>query len=445
VTFNGVNVTSGTWSNTKLTVTVPTSATTGVVKVTTSGGSATSVGDFNVLATDATLVLGAFAPQSSNCGLLPTGDDCITDFRKYVIPNVDGVALVTQWGDIENSNSMKTGSGGYTWTSMDNDINTYFGQSNWDATKKIGIVLSPVTDGGVNGSTPEYVFSSAWATSVGASSPLEECTCGGYKGDQASETVNTCWNVVTGPVDYSGFPIVFEKPFYVALQNFYSAAVSHINSASYSSAVAYVRMGLSGGGEEYPFCSSAIESNLEISESTLETDWTGYANTMFVYESGLGSQLPLMAAPNGNGTNSGVPSDAWADTEASDAVAAGLNLGAEGLQSNDTFDTNCSVSGGSSNDWCYTFKTNNPAIRELQTLGYSDPSENTCTTDYSGGSSDSTKTGSLVCLLPFVEGKANSVELYPNDMFLAYDPNYTGNGTYGAAYSSAIAHARAGD
>jgi hypothetical protein len=451
VEFNGVaaTVTTGNWSNTQITTTVPATATTGTVTVTVpggSGGTGTSAGDFNVLATKGMLVLGAFAPQSASCGLSISGDNCITDFRKYVIPNVDGVALVTQWGDIESSNAMKTGSGGYTWTSMDNAINTYFGQTNWDATKKIGIILSPVTDGGLNSSTPEYVFSTTWATHVGASGPLDECTCTGYPGDGATGTTNTCWNISSGPAtpDYAGFPLVFELPFYTALQNFYSAAVTHINSASYSSAVAYVRMGLAGGGEEYPFCSTNIKSYLGISSATFQSDWTGYANSMFVDESGLGSQLPLMAAPNGNGTNSGIPSDAYADTEAADAVAAGLNLGGEGLQSNDTFDTNCSVSGGSSNDWCYTFQKNDPPIRELQTLGYSDPSESTCTTDYlMAGNTDSENTGSLACLLPFIEGKANSVELYPNDMFAAYDPNYSGY--IGSTYSTPIAHARAGD
>jgi hypothetical protein len=121
-------------------------------------------------------------------------------------------------------------------------------------------------------------------------------------------------------------------------------------------------------------------------------------------------------------------------------------MGSEGLQSNDTFDTNCSVSGGSSNDWCYTFNHYTPTkIRELQTLGYSDPSENVCTTDYfMAGNSDSQNTASILCLLPFAEGKANSVELYPNDMFTAFDSNDTLYSTYGSAYSGCIANARAG-
>jgi hypothetical protein len=447
VKFNGTSATVGTWSTTKITVTVPTGATTGLVTVAVFHGSGVnSTQDFNVLATKGALAMGAFPPQSATCGLLPAGHNCITEYQDDVIPNVDGVVIVGQWSSIESSNAGLTGSGGYSWTSFDSTVNTYVGQTNWNASKKLGIVLSPVADSGSNSSTPSYVFSTAWATTAGASGPLDECTCGGYPGDGVES--NTCWNISTGPAtpDYSGDPIAFEKPFYVALENFYSNAVSHINSASYAPYVAYIRMGLSGGGEEFPYCSSNIRTYLGITAATFQTDWTTYANTMFTYEGGLGSQQPLMAAPNGNGTNTGIPSDAYADTEASDAVAQGLMLGSEGLQSSDTFDTNCTVSGGSSNDWCYTFSTNDPPIRELQTLAYSDPSENTCTTNYfSATNTQSENTGSLVCLLPFIEGKANSAELYPNDMFLAYDTNYSGNATYGAAYTTAISNLRAGD
>jgi hypothetical protein len=441
VKFNAVSASVQSWSATKIVATVPSSATTGLVKVTTSGGTGTSAGDFNVLASNATLVLGAFAPQSSTCGLLPSGHNCITEYRNYVIPNVDGIALVGQWGSIESTNGAGTGSGGYSWTSLDNAVSTYFNQANWDASKKIGIILSPVTNGGVNTSTPAYVFTSGWASTVGASAPLDQCTCGGYTGDSGVPTTNGCWNRSNNSsTDITGFPAVFEKPFYTALQNFYTQAVSHLNSASYRSAIAYVRMGLSGGGEEFPYCSANLRTLVSPqTDAELQSVWTSYANSMFIYEGGLGSQLPLMAAPNG-GANS-ILTIAWADTEASNAVAQGLNLGSEGLQFQDTVHV---VTGNHcSNDWCYTFSTNNPQIREQQTLHQSVPNENTCGSDTSLGG-NYTDTGSLVCLLPYVEGKANSVELYPGDMFLSFDPNYSGYSTYGAAYSTAIANARAG-
>jgi IPT/TIG domain len=468
--YNNKLATISSWTTTAIKVTVPSTATTGIVTVQPYHGTKTqSTADFVVLPTDGMLVMGAFPPQFSNCSLLPQpGNDCITQYQSDVIPHVDGIVIQASWSSVDlgnNGNSTSTSPGCTSgassstcdWSALDSLVTTYAGQTGWDGSKKVGIVLSPVTNGsgvnGINTSTPSYVFTSTWATTAGGSgtNPLDECTCSGYQGDSGAPTHNGCWSQANGgSTDTSGMPVVWEAPFKVALQDFYNAVVSHFSNASYAPSyapyIAYIRMGLSTGGEEYPHCSSSMETYFTINDTQLETDWTTYANSMFTYEGGLGSQQPLMAAPNGNGTNSGVPSDSWADTEASDAVAQGLQMGSEGLQSNDTFDTNCSVSGGSSNDWCYTFNHYTPTkIRELQTLGYSDPSENVCTTDYfMAGNSDSQNTASILCLLPFAEGKANSVELYPNDMFTAFDSNDTLYSTYGSAYSGCIANARAG-
>lgn len=251
-------------------------------------------------------------------------------------------------------------------------------------------------------------------------------------------------------------PAVWEAPFYVALEKFHKHVVEHLNSssfASYSPYIAYVRLGLSSGGEEFPHCSAELETLVSPQTAAeLQSVWTSYANTMFTNASTLGAQYPLMAPPNANGSTTGVPSDPWADTEAQDALNQGLTLGSEGLQSHDTFVSHCAVlsatDGSSSNNWCYTYSPNftpAPAVHELQTLANSDPSENTCTTDYFNvNNTNSQNTGSLVCLLPFIEGKANSFEGLLQDMFLAFDPHYSGNGTYGSAYSTAISNLRAG-
>jgi hypothetical protein len=460
--YNGKSATVSSWNGTtnEIKVTVPTGATTGVVTVTPSGGTGvTSTADFNVLATKGMLALGAFPPSSASCTIsLPgyTGSNCIGDYQTDVITNggADGVVIAMQWSSIDLGDSAGTGPGcptsgasssTCTWSVLDNLVNNYVGWSGWTKNKKVGIVLAPVTDGNSNSGTPAYVFTPTWATTAGGSA-LDECTCSSWTGDSGAPQ-NQCWNQSNGgSTDTSGMPAVWEAPFYVALEDFYDAAVAHFNShATYSPYIAYVRMGLSGGGEEYPFCASNLETLSSVSghdDSGLETVWTGYANTMSGYVgSTLASQVPLMAAPNGNASTA--PAYSWADAEASDAVADHLNLGSEGLQSADTFDTSCSSSGGSSNDWCYTFQTDAPPIRELQTLQYSDSSESTCTTNYYSHSNSSTQnTGSLVCLLPFVEGKGNVVELYPEDMFAAFDSsNYTG---YVSTYAGAINNAQAG-
>jgi hypothetical protein len=458
--YNGKTATVSTWSTTAITVTVPTGATTGLMTVTPYHESGVqSTVDFNVLAADTALVLGAFPPQFSDCALLPQpGNDCITQYQNDVLTNIDGIVIQAQWSSVDLGNSAGTGPGCTSgassatcdWSALDSLVTTYTLGSN----QKVGIVLSPVTNGTttsqINTSTPAYVFTSTWATTAGGSgtAPLYECNCKDYQGDSgvpypiSTYPNGSCWNNSTSS-DTSAMPVVYEAPFEVALQDFYKAAVAHFNSssnASYSANIAYIRMGLSTGGEEYPHCSSTMETYFSISASTLETDWTNYADAMFTYESGLGSQHPLMAAPNGNGTSTGVPSDAWADTEAHDALNEGLTLGSEGLQFQDTIHVDTGLA--CSNDWCNTFTfTPVSPILELQTLLQSDPSENTCGSNTSQGG-DYTDTGSLVCLLPFVAGKANSVELYPQDVFMAFDSNDVNYSMYSAAYATAISNLR---
>ena len=417
--------------------------------VTTSGGTASGPVnfDFDVLEADTALVLGVFPPQSSTCSFLPSGNDCLTQYQSDVLPNVDGIVVEVQWSSIDLGNAGQTGPGCTSgassstcdWSALDTLVTSnYFGGTNWDASKKVGIVLSPVTDGmgssGINTSTPPYVFSTAWA---GTSPPLDECTCSGasgYNGDGATGTVNTCWNISTGPAtpDYSGYPAVFETPFQAALQGFYQNAILHLNSlttATYSSSIAYIRMGLAGGGEAYPFCASNLETLSSVSPHTaaqLKSVWTTYANNMYTAEAGFGSLNPIMAAPSGSLSGT-IVTNAWADTEATDAIAETLNLGSEGFQYQDTTTTPCS------NDWCATFAyTPVPPIRELQLVDPSVPSQYPCT-----GAGPYT-VGSLACLLPFAAGKADVLELFPQDLFIAYDSNDSNYSTYHTEYADAI-------
>ena len=430
IKFNGVTATASLWTSSKITVTVP-STTTGTITVTTTGGTGTSSVEFTVLPTNGALAMGV-APQATNCPALGGSYNCITDYQSDVMPNTDGIVIVVPWDKIETSQST------YVWTQLDTWVNNYVGQTGWDATKKIGIVLAPVTSpttgSQVNLATPGYVFTTTYATSLGAS-PQDECTCSSWGGDGSVPTSNGCWNANTSG-DTSGFPAVWETPFQTALKAFYSNAVTYLNStATYSSYISYVRMGLAAGGEEYPFCYANLAGLAPGGD--LKTAWLGNANTMFTYEAGLGSELPLMASPNG-GQNATIDYT-WADSEASDAYTEGLNLGNQGFQDNDLFATGHDCS----NDWCYTYTTYPTPIMELQTLTASEPA------DIGGGltpcaSNYSPDTGSLVCLLPFAEGKVNVVELLNADMFTAYDSNDANYGTYGTAYATAISNLRTG-
>jgi hypothetical protein len=488
VSFNGTSATVSSWGASSITVTVPTSATTGLVSVTPSGGSAvSSTGAFIVLASNAGLAMGAFPPTGATCSGIGdySGSNCYHDYLNDVLPNIDGVVVEAEWSAMDPGNGnapcYQPGGGSSTcnFTSLDNAVNDFV-QANlcgsnktspcWSSTKKVGIVISPVSDGGCNGdncntSTPAYVFTSAWATTAGGSGTpaVYQCNCQDYQGDSGAPIYPTCWQTSTTN-DTSGFPVVYETPFSVALQDFHDAVIAHVNSSTYAPYVAYVRLGTAGGGEEYPHCSSEIKSYFGISDTTLKSDWTTYAGNVFTNASKQGAQYALMAAPNGNGSTSGDPSDYWADAEADDALSVGLALGSEGLQSNDIFVSNCDTStstdGGSSNNWCYTFSsafdTNNkvtaPSVKELQTLMYSDPAEgppttnlNCQTNEFNSGNTTSENTGSIVCLLPFVQGKANSIELYPEDVFLAFDSSTTGYSTYGSDYATAISNLRTGN
>ena len=464
VTGSGtVLVAATTWSTTVITVKVPTNAATGLVTVTNSLGQswAQSTGDFDVVAAGTSLVLGAFPPSGSSCtykthsttqngGQITTSDttlsNCLSDYQTLVLPNIDGVTIVVPWSDVDTGTTGPNYTGWTSGKNVDGIIEQYTTGPNWGPDKKVGIVLAPVSNGGNNMATPSYVFTQGWAGS--GNPPLDECTCQGYQGGSGALS-NQCWTTLTHS-DTSGFPAVWEQPFQTALKDFYSNAVSHFNSASYSKYIAYVRMGLSGGGEEFPYCSTNLETLNGVpnhNAAGLETVWTGYAASMASYQAGLSSQLPLMAAGNGNGTANGVPSDDWADKEAHSAINNGLAWGSEGLQFQDTIGTNpCS------NDWCNTFtftsQTSIPTspVRELQTLGYSDPPENNCSSgNYNGPFA--VGTASLVCVLPFGQQFANSLELYPEDLFQAFDSNYydqvtyTFNNTPGTDYNTPYAHA----
>lgn len=459
VTFNGTAATQLIWGSTQITAVVPAGAGTGAVEVTPSGGTAaTSPAAFTVLAQRGMLVMGAFPPQSTNCSqAIPgySGSDCIGDYQRNVIRdgNVDGVVIVVPWSKIDLGNSSNSGPGCASdgassatcnWSFLDNNVLNYVNGIGWNAQKKVGIVLSPVTDNGPNQSTPPYVFTTAWANSksVGGSAPLDECTCTAhlaYSGDSGAPS--GCWNANThSPFDTSGTPAAFEKPFYIALQSFYQSAVNHFTShATYLPYIAYIRLGLSGGGETLPYCYADMEKVAGVTTAAeYKTVWTGYAKTMYVFEGGLNSHVPILAAPNG-GQDANI-TDAWADTEAQDALNAGLSLGSQGLQFQDTIHV---FSGRPcSNDWCNTFNdTPAPQIRQQQTLQQSDFQEADCGSNTSAGGNYH-DTASLACLLPFVEGNANSVELYPGDMFSAFDSvNYT---PFVSAYAKFIANAQSG-
>jgi hypothetical protein len=377
-------------------------------------------------------ILGWVPPTgNSPCGL-PTDRQCFTDYVQYVLPNLNGLSLQAKWANLESSNG--SGSGGYDFSSIDDEVSRFMTNPNWSADKKIVIVLSPVGHHEVgNDSTPVYVFTKGWADSLQAA-PLDVCTCENYPGD-GRQALDTCANAGSNAaLDPSGMPAVFELPFRTALRAFYKAAIAHFNSVSYRSSIAYIRAGISAGGEAFPWCSPELET-LRAANGQLKTAWLGYAKEMYTYEAGLDAKYPIMAATNG-GQNSLVDVS-WSDDEAADAIAQHLVLGSQGLQESDI--SAFAAGQGCSNDFCRIFSLyhNQSSILEIQTDNPTNPS-------------GQGTTGSLVNLLPFAVARfATYIEVFPQDLLTAFDPNYNPSGGYGynsdhSSYSQAIASAQKG-
>jgi hypothetical protein len=365
---------------------------------------------------------------NSACGL-ETKQQCRSDYLQYVLPHVDGVSLEAWWSKIESSNGNK--SGGYDFSKYDEMAKTFLNDPHWSADKKIIIVISPISHKGNNINTPSYVFTREWAKSVGAP-PLDVCTCDNY-GEEKSRASNGCSN---RGGDTTGFPAVFEEPFKAALKNLYAAVIKHYNSVSWHSQIAYIRLGTAVGGESFPWCSGQLRDLVSPqTPARLKAVWTGYTEEMYAYEAGLGAAYPLMTATNG-GQNSIVDAT-WSQQEAADAVSHGLVLGSQGLQMRDISSHKAGQS--CSNDFCNIYNQHYPrsAILEMQTASPTDPA-------------GQQRPGSLVDLLPFAIARhANAFELFPQDLFIAYNPNYNppdkpGYNQFHAAYAVAIEAARRG-
>jgi hypothetical protein len=223
-----------------------------------------------------------------------------------------------------------------------------------------------------------------------------------------------------------------------AFQTNYKAAIQAlITKYGSDSNIGYIRIGLGRGGEinlpqgwndqSSGACFGGYSGTWGYTvggSSPNSSTWNGYLAGMVQFEGGLHSQNRLLVSitpVNGAGT---VTDDFIAPI----ALQNGLSYGNQGLEASDI--TNFPNCGG---DWCNLFGQLPPAISELQTIGQS------CPQGVGACSGQQGDTGPLPPLLPFaVAHHSNDLELYSQDWLIAYDPNDPNNGTYGAAYKSAI-------
>lgn len=307
------------------------------------------------------------------------------DVQKYLLNNslVSGVAVWMDWGTVDKG---PTANPQYDFSAFDAEIAPWIA-----AGKKVNIVVWAVSDTPINNGTPQYVMSNLGSSNI--------TTCGGEK-----------------------IPNYFQSAFQLPYEAFMAQVVKHYNS---NGSIGYIRIGLGRGGETFPaqnFGKDPCTSTFVNKWGWTDTTWTNYVNAMLNYESTLKSSKQLMV-----GIDS-VDSNSMPDSEAATAVSMHMAFGNQGMKANDiTNYPHCS------SDWCDLFdKYTGDVPLELQTIALSSPQNDP-------------PVGSLVNLLPFaVSHHATILEIYCYDWLLAFDPNYPGNSTYGAAYATAFKAASQG-
>jgi hypothetical protein len=319
-------------------------------------------------------------------------------------PHVSGVVIMCPW------NHMETSQGVYDFSSCDNAF------KNFPSSLKFAIVLEPI--GFVsNTDTPAYVYSAAWAQSLGAQQ-LDYVACAKHPGNGS-----TPLNTYAHNGDTTAFPAVWEKPIQVAWHNFLRAAIAHYNTVSFKTQIAYIRAGYSEGGQGSDPCESVF-IQMTGSINNLQVDWVGGNQAQSNFIASKNPQVPyqMEIACSGQGWNC----TDWADVEAATDVANHIGIGSAGAQYNDINSQQNGVP--SASDWVNMFNkySQAPVVRQLQSWTQ---------TSVLG----KMPTGSLVQLLPFeASNYATSVELYFQDLECAYVPHYSDSTGCAAGYAAYV-------
>lgn len=382
--------------------------------------------------------------------VLTPSNPIFASFMANVLPNISGVSVSLSWNAIESSNSANTGSGGYDFSSFDASLAPFLAQG-----RGVNLIVWPATEGGSNapgngGSTPTYVFSSAYAAQVGAPNPQDMTVCPNYQGDSGSPygksgfSSGGIWNAndPTYGSDLSGLPVSYELPFMTAYKNFIQAVIKHYNG-NQTTPIGYIRFGFSQGGENSPECN-------QFWPGFSETAYINYITSMTQWVTAQAPQVTILEDLHalGNQTDPGYTS--YPDQEAQIAVANGEGFGTNGLQKADVNSVNNGNNPPCDSDWCSLFqqyagtKYGNASITlSLQTLQWSDPTGAAQTGSLA-------TSGSVEGIIPLAKANgANNLELYLADVGLAFDQgNYCqyphsacsaiNPGTFSSTYASAI-------
>ncbi len=199
--------------------------------------------------------------------------------------------------------------------------------------------------------------------------------------------------------NFGRVPVFWEKDFMRNYQEFMAAVVEHYGS---NPNIGYIRFGLGGGGETYPACMFALKRH-----GFSAGVWREYIFKMLDFEHSLNSPKQLMVGIN----SFGQPEDlGFADAVAERAARNGIAIGSQTLTMDDSHNeergSTCAV------DWCRNFHNSQGKVAlELQTRKASNP----------GGGG---LVGSMTELIPFaLKMHTQIIEIYPEDWYVAYDPN----------------------
>lgn len=402
-------------------------------------------------------------------GVCPEGDiiwrykpntilQCGDEIAHYVLPKVDGVTLLLPWGadngnatGFETSNGGNTASAGYSFANFDATVTNsgstgILDNPNWPAAGRIAIlavaISSPVASG--NTLTPNYVFSTTWATNCCSAAPLDVNFTPSYAGKNNGGTLplNAVANINIPGMELAtlttGWPGMFEGPASKAWKYALANQIAHHGAVSWHSKIAFERIGGIGtGGETFMPGASNWKMFLGQDTRTLKATWTSYIKSIFDAATADNPPFPLEAALNCGGCALGdsiIVEYTWSDLEAQYAQAENPKwmLGDNGASQSD-IDTyavaGAAPGSGISGDRAYIWATYPSVGKVFQTIAYTDPT--------------GTGVGSLVSLLPFQQqlcAHANSCtfEAFWQDLCVAWCPNYVNYPAYHAAYAAVL-------
>ena len=307
------------------------------------------------------------------------GED-MSDVNSYLIPeqNVAGDVAFVVWSAVDSGNGV------LDWSSVESQIATW-----WNGGKKTALVVWAVSDSQSIIATPPYVLAQL--------PPTISC----------NES-----NGIDGNI-----PEFTSPAFQTAYSGFLKEFFAHYGS---DPRIAYIRVGLGGGGETYPDCTATEEASYGLTQQS----WQTYVDAMLGVEHANAGSVPIEVALNCYGTP--CPSSnayAFPGNVASLAAQYGFGIGQEALQKSDI--TNYGDGQACVVNWCGFFLQYPDAT--LHQLQFAEP---TC-------ADNSCAVGSPIQLLPFAKTRgANVVEMSISDLSIAYVPPAD---QYTQAYQQAIA------